>query len=937
MAEPQPPHAVEVFYSYSHKDEELRDELQKHLALMKRQGIIKDWHDRGISPGQEWSGQIDEHLNSADIILLLISSDFLASSYCYDIEVKRAMERHEAKEATVIPIILRPCDWSAAPFGKLQALPKDARPVTSWSNQDEAFLNVVKGIREAAEELLSSRAARQTRPDGEEKFKPRSEIPRPPIVGFVARRDRDGRDILSLLKQELAPGRNNLLTLSGAGGFGKTTIAAEAFRELGAAYEGRLVWSDVNARAGYTLPTLLDDIATQLARPDLRALAPEPKSEAVRALLTERPALVALDNYEAVDEAERKWIERWLADAPCSSLITSRQRVRNTLPVTIPAMPRDEAEKFLDARISVTQDPQLFTVGVRQRIYKEAEANPFLMEWVVAQIDEAQEPGRVLKELRRGEGDAAERVFGRSFMLPQVGDDGRAALLALSLFVPSASREALAAVAGFGDDEKRLNAALKSLHALWLVRGVYENRRFTVEGLTRALTTDRLSSNSLADEFRRRFVRYFVGYSKKFSADTPEHFDALEREKDNVLAAINLACELEEWQSALQIAKALHFKGFRGFLPQRGYWDDSLKMCEAALRAAKAEFNLGFDEEISHIFFNQAYVIRNWGDNKRARLLYTQILQIAKKTKDEATVADTLHELGWLAQDQGEINKADDLYRQSLKIKKRIDDQTGIALTYHELGRLAQDQGKLAEAAELYEESLSRQKALPTADRIGMANNLHELGRVAHNREDRHTARKLYEQSLEIKRQLNDARGIAITSLELGRLTREQRDFQQAQTYLDQSLAMLKDLADQRGLASAYHELGRLAHERGDTQKAGQLYDKSLEINKTLRRSRGIAMTLYEKGRLKHDQFRRAGERRCLAEAEQLYLSALEIQEALPDQIGKVNTLFEMGRLAEERGFNRKARRLFNQSVKLKNSIYAASGERVGEEEKARK
>ncbi len=142
---------IEVFYSYSHQDEKLRDELEKHLSSLKRQGVISSWHDRQIPAGGEWMGEIDEHLNTAQIILLLVSADFIASDYCCDIEVQQAVNRHEAGEAQVIPIILRPVDWEGAPFAKLQALPKDAEAVTSWANQDEAFKNVARGIRKAIE------------------------------------------------------------------------------------------------------------------------------------------------------------------------------------------------------------------------------------------------------------------------------------------------------------------------------------------------------------------------------------------------------------------------------------------------------------------------------------------------------------------------------------------------------------------------------------------------------------------------------------------------------------------------------------------------------------------------------------------------------------------------------------------------------------------
>ena len=122
---------VKLFISYSHKDEALWNELATHLDILKRQGTIAVWYDRKIGAGAEWANQIDDNLREADIILLLISSYFIASDYCYDIELELAMKRHEAGEVLVVPIILRPVDWSGASFGKLQAFPKDAKAITT--------------------------------------------------------------------------------------------------------------------------------------------------------------------------------------------------------------------------------------------------------------------------------------------------------------------------------------------------------------------------------------------------------------------------------------------------------------------------------------------------------------------------------------------------------------------------------------------------------------------------------------------------------------------------------------------------------------------------------------------------------------------------------------------------------------------------------------
>lgn len=138
---------LKLFFSYSHKDEALRDTLEVHLAILKRQGLIQPWHDRRIEAGQEFAGVIDENLKDADIILLLVSPFFLNSDYCYEIEMQEALRRHEQQEAIVIPVVLEPCDWKHAPFGKLLVLPKDGTPVSKYPNQHDAFLEVVESIR----------------------------------------------------------------------------------------------------------------------------------------------------------------------------------------------------------------------------------------------------------------------------------------------------------------------------------------------------------------------------------------------------------------------------------------------------------------------------------------------------------------------------------------------------------------------------------------------------------------------------------------------------------------------------------------------------------------------------------------------------------------------------------------------------------------------
>jgi hypothetical protein len=136
---------IRIFYSYSHKDERHRERLETQLRLLRREGVIRDWHDRMIGAGDEWRESISDELSTADVILVLVSPDLLASDFAYEEELLRALERHARGQAKVVPIIVRPVGWLTTPLGKLQALPKDGKPITRWSNRDSAWHDV--GLR----------------------------------------------------------------------------------------------------------------------------------------------------------------------------------------------------------------------------------------------------------------------------------------------------------------------------------------------------------------------------------------------------------------------------------------------------------------------------------------------------------------------------------------------------------------------------------------------------------------------------------------------------------------------------------------------------------------------------------------------------------------------------------------------------------------------
>lgn len=219
---------LNLYYVYTHEDKTLRDRLEKHLSLLIQWGFISSSHDRRIVAGIDWAAQVDELQEIASIILLLISSDFLASGYGYSAEMQRALERHKQSKARIIPIILRPCDWQVPPFAGLQHLPRNGNAVTLWDSQDDAFADIARSVRLICRELLSVRDTLQ---------KP-SRIPShiyqlyevffksgTPTITFVEPTD------FEALKQSLAqPGRG--VVIEGPSGVGKTTAVVKAIEYL---------------------------------------------------------------------------------------------------------------------------------------------------------------------------------------------------------------------------------------------------------------------------------------------------------------------------------------------------------------------------------------------------------------------------------------------------------------------------------------------------------------------------------------------------------------------------------------------------------------------------------------------------------------------------------------------------------------------------------
>lgn len=198
--------AVEIFISYAHEDHELCEQLRRHLSSLERQRRVRVWTDKTIVAGAQWSDEIREALERAHLVLLLVSSDFMASDFCYTVEMGRALERHRLGKASVVPVILRSCDWRPTPLGELKALPLDGRPIRGWPDPDVALADVVKGLgpvlrkleRASDSESDDATAATKTQERGSPGEAVRGTSPADPPYKMILKALREGKVILFL-------------------------------------------------------------------------------------------------------------------------------------------------------------------------------------------------------------------------------------------------------------------------------------------------------------------------------------------------------------------------------------------------------------------------------------------------------------------------------------------------------------------------------------------------------------------------------------------------------------------------------------------------------------------------------------------------------------------------------------------------------------------
>ena len=787
----------EVFFSYSHRDEKMRDQLADHLTALQRQGVIRNWHDRQIKTGSEWGGQIDDHLKTADVILLLVSPSFLASNYCNDVEVVHAMERHESGEALVIPVILRPADWKGTPFSKLQVLPKDAKPVVKWKIRDEAFLDIVEGIKAAVEEMTTEAVGKNQT----QKLFPIWHVPHSRNMNFTGR-----EEILSDLRNALESGKPAALTqaISGLGGVGKSQLAIEYAYRHGLSYE--IVWW-MHSEQPATLRAEYAGLAVKLDLPEQQAQDQRITVEAVKEWLRRNKNwLLIFDN--ALDaESVREYIP---SGSVGHIIITSRDSswrgVATSLSVKV--LPKSEAVEFIVNRTG--QQDEVTAVTLAETLG----CLPLALEQAAAYIEACgcslshyaslfQESKKEL--LREGKiatdyPDTVATTWEMAFQQVERENPTAADLLRLCAFFAPDDIPLQVIKDGAEHLPEPIASAVvnplscdKSLAALRHYSLIERKEEFvSIHRLVQAVTQHRMGKEAVK-EWTETAVRIIYNAFPKNSRDF-RTWKTCSLLLPHALAALSDAEMLE--LDADATARLLN--NVAGYIYGRGDFRQAVLLLKRALAISETAF--GPDHlTVALRLNNLGLLLKELGDFVGAKANYERALIIYEGvlSPDHPDIATCLTNLGLVLKGLGDFDGAKANHERALAIGESAfgDNHPQVAIYANNLGGVLQDLGDFAGAKAHYERALAIEEAALGPNHPNVATRLNNLGGVLQDLGDFAGAKTHYERALTISESAlgPDHPTVAIRLSNLGGVLQDLGDFASAKAHGKRALRILRE------------------------------------------------------------------------------------------------------------------------------------------------
>jgi tetratricopeptide (TPR) repeat protein len=828
---PSPGVPAQLFYSYSHKDEKLRDQLETHLSTLKRENRISAWHDRRITAGTEWKGEIDEHLKSSSVILLLVTANFLASDYCHDIELRYAMEQHEKSNARVIPVILRPCDWKTTIFAKLQALPTDGKPVIDWKTRDNAFLNVVEGIRKALDELGhgGSLSSFEKTPVAipHPVLNALHQLPTPP-ADFTGRAGE-----LKELLQAVKTGGVTISGLQGLSGVGKTALALKLAEQLKPDYPDAQFYLDLKGVSLQPLTTR-DAMAYVVRAWHPRAQLPEKEEEVAalyRSVLEGKRALLLMDNARDAQQ-----VAPIIPPVGCLLLVTSRKHF------ALPGL----FEKNLDKLAPNDARDLLLRIAARLKKEKPEQVDelaricgylPLALRAVASALqttknislaDCVRNMADRRKRLKLTEADAALQS---SYEL--LSDDLRQKFRFLSVFPDSFDLPGAAALWELPLEDAQ--DALSELLAYSLIEFDEISKRYGLHDLVRLFANQLLDDEKRYTVLKRHAGHYLEvmraadALYKKGGESMTQGLALFDAEWTNIQAGQAWVAEhhLDDnqagtWCCTYPFAAA-------DCLDLRQHARERIQWLEPALAASR---HLERVDAEGASLANMAKAYQDMGEARRAIKYHDEALNIYRTLGDREREGRVLGNLGNAYVMLGDYRHAVECQEQRLEIARKMDDRLGESQALTNLGIAYHAQGEYYPSINYLEQSLQLKREI--GERRGESRVLGNLSNGYLRLGECRKAIEYQEQALKIIREVGDrwSEGAALGNL--GLAYRALGEYRRAPAFLQQAFQVARETGNREGEANSLFNSALCLDDMGDRQAAISSAEAALKIYESI-------------------------------------------------------------------------------------------------------
>ena len=937
---------VEVFYAYVPEDRRWLVRLEKHLSLLKHQRLISTWHSGLLTAGAEAAQDITDHLNRAALILLLVSPDFLASDVCYDGTMQRALERHEANEARVIPILLRPvADWQSAPFAHLLSLPTDGKFISTWSNQDVAFADVAAGIRRTLEDLSLLPASL-----------PQVAFPALWNVPFARNPFFLGRDeLLVRLRSRLSASQAALgqpQAISGLGGVGKTQLAIEYAYRFHQDYQA-VFW--VRADSSEALVSSYAAIATMLNLSEKDAREQEVMVQAVQTWLrSHQQWLLILDNADELDQVS-SFLPPTLGG---HVLLTTRTAVLGRLAsrIEVEIFDLQQGALFLLRRSGLLApdvtlehaDPEDGPLALQ--ITQELGGLPLALDQAGAYLEATgsslanylqiyhQHRIQLLKERRGQPFDHPEPVattWSLAFHRVEEKNPAAAELLRFCAFLaPDAIPEEIIVQ---GADELGSVLSTVAADAYLLDQAIEVLRTYSLLGRDpkmHALTMHRLVQTVLYDtlslETRERWMQSAVNAVNAAFLESNEYanWPVCERCLPHALLCIT-------WMNQRQIVslKAAHLLNQVGrYLRGRARYAEAQSMHQHAL-----EIYEQLDPEHSDALNNLRHLADLYmaqGKYPKAELLYQKLLAIREKGygAEHLEVVTDLDNLAYLYAQQQKYTDAEIFYRRGLLIREQWfgPEHPDTARSLNSLADLYVKQERYAEAEIFYQRALAICEQQSGPEYAETARSLRHLAYLYVKQGKYTEAEPLYQRALSIRKQhLGPEHPYTAISLRyLAELYVKLGKYTDAELLYQQALAISEKVygAEHPRVAGNLSDLANFYMEQEKYAEAESLYRRALAIDEKVYGADHpeVATHLNRLANLYIEQEK-------YAEAEPLYRRALVIREQHlgPEHSYIARSLRHLADLYTKQENYTEAEPLYQQALAIDEKIYGAEHPKV--------